>query len=195
MQSAAYYNGEIASPEELRVPFLDRASFFGDGVYEATMVRDGVIIYLDEHMDRFENSMRLLRFEPPGERAWLQAELQRLVDMCDERDLFVYWQVTRGTAPRSHEFPACPPNLWIMAMPFAFANLDETLDAITFPDKRFGYCNIKTINLLPNVLAAQNAADHGGQEAIFLRDGIVTESSHKEQTQRKKKQTNKMNSI
>ena len=178
MESVAYYNGEVAAPEQLKVPFLDRVCFYGDGVYDATMVRDGAIVYIDEHLDRFERSMEMLRFQMPGSREWLQGELQRMVDLCDARDLFVYWQVTRGTAPRQHAFADCPPNLWIMVVPYEFGNLDQAIDAYSFEDKRFGYCNAKTLNLLPNVLAAQHAADQGGQEAVFVRDGYVTESAH-----------------
>ena len=178
MQSVAYYNGEVALPEELKVPFLDRVSFYGDGVYDATMARDGVVLFFDDHMKRFENSMKLLRFQPPGDLDWMRSEIQRMVDMCDARDTFVYWQVTRGTAPRSHPFPDTASNFWIMVVPMDFADLDQTADVVSFPDLRFGYCNVKTLNLIPNVLAAQNAAEHEGHEAVFVRDGFVTESSH-----------------
>lgn len=178
MERIGYYNGEIAPIEELKVPFLDRVTFYGDGVYDATMSRDGVMLYIDDHLDRFFNSMRIMRFEPNFTREELQAELQKVVDLADARDNFVYWQVTRGTAPRRHEFPDCPPNLWIMVFPMPFADLSKTVDAVSFEDLRFSYCNVKTLNLLPNVLAAQNAADHGGQEAVFVRDGFVTESAH-----------------
>lgn len=178
MERVGYYNGEIAPLDELKVPFLDRVSFYGDGVYDATMARDGVMLYIEDHIERFWNSMRLMRFEPDFTRGQLLAELQKVVDLADARDNFVYWQVTRGTALRRHEFPDVAPNLWIMVVPLPFADLSQTVDAVSFEDKRFGYCNVKTLNLLPNVLAAQNAAEHGGQEAVFVRDGYVTESAH-----------------
>ena len=178
MERVGYYNGEIAPLEELKVPFLDRVCFYGDGVYDATMARDGVMLYIEDHLDRFYNSMRIMRFEPNFTRESLQAELQRALDAADARDNFVYWQITRGTALRNHAFPAVEPNLWIMIVPMGFADLSKTVDAQSFEDKRFEYCNVKTLNLLPNVLAAQNAADHDAQEAVFVRDGIVTESAH-----------------
>ena len=178
MERIGYYNGEIAALEELKVPFLDRVAFYGDGVYDATMSRDGVMLYIDDHLDRFFNSMRIMRFEPNFTRDELQSELQKVVDLADGRDNFVYWQITRGTAMRRHEFPDVDPNLWIMVFPMPYADLTQTVDAVSFEDKRFDYCHVKTLNLLPNVLAAQNAADHGGQEAIFVRDGYVTESAH-----------------
>lgn len=179
MQNIGYYNGEIGALEDLKVPFLDRVSFYGDGVYDASMSRDGIILYLEDHLDRFFNSMRIMRFEPNFTREGLAAELQRVVDLADDRDNFVYWQVTRGTGPRQHTFlEGVEPNLWIMVFPAPFQDLSGTEDAYSFEDKRFSYCNVKTLNLMPNVLAAQNAADHGAQEAIFVRDGYVTESAH-----------------
>lgn len=178
MDYVGYYNGTIGAPEELQVPFLDRATYFGDGVYDGAMARDKVILFLDEHLERFENSMSVLRMENPWSREWLAAELQRVLDMCDARDAFVYWQATRGTALRDHVFPASKPNLWITVSPHPFSDLSRTIDVATFEDKRFGYCNAKTLNLIPNVLAAQHAAEQNCQEAVFVRDGFVTESAH-----------------
>ena len=178
MERVGYYNGVIGAIEELKVPFLDRAAFYGDGVYDATMARDGVMLYIEDHLDRFFNSMRLVRFEPNFAREQLRAELQRVVDLAEARDNCVYWQVTRGTAPRKHEFPDTEPNLWIMVFPDPFSDPSQAIDVASFEDKRYSYCNVKTLNLLPNVLAAQNAADHGAEEAVFVRDGYVTESAH-----------------
>lgn len=179
MEQVGYYNGEIAALDELKVPFLDRVSFYGDGVYDASMARDGVIVYLEDHLDRFFNSMRLMRFEPNFTREGLAEELQRVVALADARDNFVYWQVTRGAGPRQHRFlEGVAPNLWIMVVPMPFEDLAGTEDAVTFEDKRFSYCNVKTLNLIPNVLAAQYAQDEGVDEAIFVRDGYVTESMH-----------------
>lgn len=178
MERIGYYNGEIGALDDLRVPFLDRAAFYGDGVYDATMARDGVILFLDDHLDRFWNSMRIMRFAPNFTREHLSDELQRVVDLASARDNFVYWQVTRGTAPRGHAFPDTSPNLWIMVVPEGFADLSKTLDVVSFEDRRFGYCNVKTINLLPNVLAAQCAAEHAADETVFVRDGYVTECAH-----------------
>ncbi len=178
MERVGYYNGEIGPLEELKVPFLDRVAFYGDGVYDATVARDGVILFLEDHLDRFFKSMAFMRFEPNFTRDHLTEELQRVVALADDRDVFVYWQITRGTAYRKHEFPDVKPNLWIMVYPMPFGNLDRTFDLARFEDKRFSYCNVKTLNLLPNVLAAQNAVDHGCQESVFVRDGYVTECAH-----------------
>ena len=178
MEQVAYYNGTIGAPEELTVPFLDRACFFGDGVYDATMASRGVILYLEDHLDRFWNSMRFMRFEPNFTREELVGELHRVLELADGRDVFLYWQITRGTAPRKHEFANVEPNLWITATSMPIGDLKNTLDLYSYEDRRYSYCNVKTLNLLPNVLAAQNAVDHGGQEAVFVRDGYVTEAAH-----------------
>ena len=178
MERVGYYNGEMGALEDLKVPFLDRVAFYGDGVYDATMSRDGVMLYIEDHMDRFFNSMRIMRFEPNFTREELRDKIQQVVDAADARDNFVYWQITRGTAMRKHEFPDVEPNLWIMVFPMPFSDLAKTEDAVSFEDKRFSYCNVKTLNLMPNVLAAQHAAENNAEEAIFVRDGFVTESAH-----------------
>ena len=178
MLNVGYYNGTIGELDKMNVPFLERSSFYGDGVYDATMVRDGIILYADEHIDRFFNSMRIMRFEPDFSKEQLAHELQRTVDQADARDNFLYWQITRGTAPRNHPFPDGGPNLWIMVIPDEFSDLSQTIDVVSFEDKRFSYCNAKTLNLLPNVLAAQFAKENGAQEAVFVRDGFVTECAH-----------------
>lgn len=180
MRNVGYYNGVMGPLEDMQVPMLDRVSFYGDGVYDATMTRDGVILYAEDHIDRFFNSMRLMRFEPNFSKRELEAELQKVVDAADARDNFLYWQITRGTGPRQHEFlPGVTPNLWIYAVPKSYANLAETVDVITVEDTRFFHCNVKTLNLLPNVIAAQRAAEAGCSESIFIRpDGFVTETAH-----------------
>ena len=108
MERIGYYNGEIAALEELKVPFLDRVAFYGDGVYDATMSRDGVMLYIDDHLDRFFNSMRIMRFEPNFTRDELQSELERVVDLADGRDNFVYWQITRGSPSSATSFSYRP---------------------------------------------------------------------------------------
>lgn len=180
MEQVGYYNGEIGPLDQLKIPMLDRVTFYGDGVYDATMTRDGVILYAEDHISRFFNSMRLMRFQPNFTPEELQAELQKVVDLADGRDNFLYWQITRGTGPRQHEFlPGVQPNLWIYAVPKHYADLSTTVDVVTTEDTRFFHCNVKTLNLLPNVIAAQKAAEAGCSECIFIRpDGFVTETAH-----------------
>lgn len=179
MESVGYYNGEIGPMEDLKVPFLDRVSFFGDGVYDATITSNGVILFEEDHFDRFFNSCAGVRIDLGMSREELSAILHELVAKVDASDTFLYWQVTRGTAPRNHAFPeGVKPNLWAFVVPSPPQTLDWDFTAITVEDTRFLHCNIKTLNLLPNVMAMQQAQEAGVDESIFVRDGKVTECAH-----------------
>lgn len=178
MERLGYYNGECGPLEEMTVPFLDRVSFFGDGVYDATIALDGVVLYVDEHIARFFNSCAEMRIDPGISRDELKALLNELVVKVDAPDTFVYWQVTRGTALRNHAFPGSKANLWVMITPDPREDLSWDARLVTVEDTRFFHCNAKTLNLLPNVLAAQRAAEADCTEAVFVRDGLVTECAH-----------------
>ena len=178
MKTLGYYNGTIGEIAEMTVPMNDRASFFGDGVYDATYAHNHVIYCLEAHVDRFFHSMSLVRMTPPWSREELMNLLRELVRKVDDGDQFVYWQATRGTAPRRHAFPAGPLNLWITLTPQTVEDTYRKLKLITVEDTRFLHCNIKTLNLLPNVLAAQRTAEAGADEAVFHRNGVVTECAH-----------------
>lgn len=118
MQNIGYYNGEVAPLEELKIPALDRAVYFGDGCYEALYLVNGVLFALEEHLDRFYNSCRLLKIQFPLNREELKAELQKVVDVAGaEYAGMLYWQASRGTYWRGHAFPPAEvkPNLLIFA--------------------------------------------------------------------------------
>ena len=107
MKDIAYYNGKIGRIDEIQAPITDRGLYFGDGVYDAAMVRNRKIFALDDHLDRFYNSLRLLRIEPPMERSELAATLNDLVSRLDsDAPHMLYWQSTRAAAHRKHAFPA-----------------------------------------------------------------------------------------
>ena len=178
MKNLGYYNGKIGLIEEMTVPMNDRAGYFGDGIYDATYSRNHMIYALEEHIDRFFNSAHLVGMEVPMSKDDLGALLCDLVKQVDDGEQFVYWQLTRGTSPRNHIFPDVPPNLWVMLKPATVKNTYETVKLITAEDTRFFHCNIKTLNLLPNVLAAQRAEVEGAQESVFHRGDRVTECAH-----------------
>lgn len=178
MKTLGYYNGTTGEIAEVTVPMNDRASFFGDGVYDATYAHNHVIYCLDAHIDRFFRSMSLVRMTPPWTKRELTDLLQELVWKVDDGDQFVYWQATRGTAPRKHAFPDGPVNLWVTLTPKTVEDTYRKLKLITVEDTRFLHCNIKTLNLLPNVLAAQRTAEAGADEAVFHRGEVVTECAH-----------------
>lgn len=180
MKHLGYYNGNYGPLEEMTVPMNDRACWFGDGVYEATLARNGKIFALEDHLDRFYNSAGLMKITVPYTRQELTEILYSLLEKMDDTDIFVYWQLSRGTAMRNHIFPdaSVKANLWVTMKPGSNADPDETLKLITQEDTRFLHCNIKTLNLIPNVMASQKAQEAGCGECVFHRGDIVTECSH-----------------
>ncbi|WP_294572602.1 aminotransferase class IV [uncultured Subdoligranulum sp.] len=179
MQAIAYYDGKIGAPDELMVPFNDRVHFFGDGVYDATVGANGKVYLLQDHLDRFYTSAKALDIHIPLEKQALGALLTQLLAQVEGTTHFVYWQVTRGINDRNHVYPeGMPGKLWVMIRPNHLNDPDVPIKLVTAPDTRFYHCNIKTLNLIPSVMAAQDAARRGVQETVFHRDGIVTECAH-----------------
>lgn len=180
MERIAYYNGTMGPPEELTVPFLDRACFFGDGVYDATMSSNGVVYLLDEHVDRLYRSAEMIGIRIPYTKPELSDIIRNAASRVDNRHSVVYFQVTRGTAPRTHCFPPAyvPANLWVMVSPKKLRDFSTPIQLTSMEDLRYLYCNVKTLNLLPNVLANQKAMEAGCYETVFHRGDVVTECSH-----------------
>ena len=179
MKTLGYYNGKYDEIENMVIPMNDRASYFGDGVYDATYSRNYIIWNLQEHMDRLYNSAKLLQIEPPCAKEEMCRILQEMVNKLDSGDQFVYWQITRGTADRNHAFPKdTKANLWIMLRPRQVADTYAPVKVVTTEDTRFLHCNIKTLNLIPSVMAAQKAEAAGVDECVFHRSGRVTECAH-----------------
>lgn len=179
MKTLGYYNGRFGELDEMTVPMNDRVSWFGDGVYDAGPSRNYKIFALDEHIDRFFNSAGLLKIQMPVTKKELKELLQEMVDKMDTGDLFVYYQVTRGTGIRDHVFTEGPGNLWIMLKPAEISDGKEPIRLVTMEDTRYLHCNIKTLNLIPSVMAAQKAKEAGCQETVFYRPGgRVTECAH-----------------
>ncbi|WP_459477987.1 D-amino acid aminotransferase [Clostridium saccharoperbutylacetonicum] len=180
MENLGYYNGKFGLLEEMTVPMLDRVCYFGDGVYDATYSRNHKIFALDEHIERFYNSAGLLGIKIPYSKEQVKEILKEMVLKVDSGEQFVYWQITRGTGMRNHAFPGdeVPANLWIMLKPLNIKDMSKKLKLITLEDTRFLHCNIKTLNLLPSVIAAQKTEEVGCQEAVFHRGDRVTECAH-----------------
>ena len=180
MEDLAYYNGKITRLSEMMVPFNDRSHFFGDGVYDASVARNGIIFKLEDHLDRFFNSMALIDIQPDFTKDELRELLQALCQKLDTGDLFVYFQVSRGTAIRNHSYAqTLKPNLSVYMLPWTGdLSSQKRLKLMTTPDHRFEFCHIKTLNLLPNVLASQAATSQGLDEVVYHRDQRVTECAH-----------------
>ena len=180
MKNIAYYNGKTGPIEEMMVPMNDRACYFGDGVYDATMAVNHVPMHFDDHIDRIYNSAKLIDIEIPMPKEEMKRILQSLINQVEGDSLFVYWQVTRGVGMRNHPYSgaATGPSLWAWVRPNGMRDVYGAYRCITMEDTRFLHCNIKTINLLPAVIANQRAVEAGCDETIFHRGDRVTECSH-----------------
>ena len=179
MKTLGYYDGKYDEIDKMVVPFDDRSHYYGDGVYDATCAGNHVIFNLDEHVDRFFNSAALLKIEIPHTKQEVKDILNEMVKKVDGDELFVYWQVTRAVAPRNHVFPERQKGrLWVMIRPSKIGDPSKTLKLMTVEDTRFLHCNIKTLNLIPNCMAMQQAVEAGCDEVVFHRGDRVTEGAH-----------------
>lgn len=179
----AYFNGTYLPNEKVAISPDDRGFLFADGLYEVIRLYLGRPFRIAEHVARLERGARALRF-PRTSFPELSAVFDELIrrNALHESDATIYVQVTRGAAPRTHSFPPkdTPPTIYVA--PSYFRPLREELDsgvrAVLVPDQRWSRCDIKTVALLPNTLAHQQAQDVGAQEAIFVREGVALEGTH-----------------
>lgn len=181
MPRLAYVNGQVLPLADARVSVEDRGFQFADGVYEVCAVMNGRLFDWDEHLTRLSASLAALSIAEPMSPAALTLVAKRLIAANRARNALLYIQVTRGVARRDHPFPAAVrPTLVMTVRPFDFAQRVRQqatgVKVITQPDGRWSRCDVKSIALLPNVLAKQAAREAGAFEAWFVdRDGLVTE--------------------
>ena len=179
MKELAYYDGKIGTPDEVMIPFNDRVHFFGDGIYDATVGGNQKVYLLSDHLDRFYSSAKALKIKIPMEKEELGNLLTELLSRVEGNTHFVYWQVTRGEAPRSHVYDeSMTGRLWVYIRPNTLRNPDLPISVNTRADTRFLHCNIKTLNLIPSVMYAEEAAEKGFDETILYRGDVVTECAH-----------------
>ena len=181
MKNVGYYNGEIAPLEELKIPALDRSVYFGDGVYDVAFIHNRKPVALDDHLNRFFNSCKLLKINIDKTKEEMEQIFLSIIDKADEEetDFILYWQMTRGVALRNHVFPeSSKPSLFAYITPKKIGDQNKKVKLLTQEDNRFYLCNIKTINLIPNVLASEAAKQAGCDEAVLHRGDIVTEGAH-----------------
>ncbi|MBI5552877.1 MAG: D-amino acid aminotransferase [Desulfobacterales bacterium] len=181
MPELAYLNGKIMPIEEARVPIEDRGYQFADAVYEYFASYKGKLFAVKEHLDRLEKSLRALEF-PPISRELLRDAVLGTFQQAGIDRAGVYLQISRGVAPRNHAFPnGAKPQIVITVRQVPDTSreyLEKGIAAITVTDIRWGRCDIKTVQLLPNVLAKQQALSAGVQDAIFVSpEGIVREGT------------------
>lgn len=184
MSRVAYVNGQYVPHGQATVHVEDRGFQFADGVYEVWSVFEGRMADFDGHMTRLHRSLNELRIPIPMTREALERVLKETLRRNRVREGLVYIQVTRGTARRDHPFPAegTPPSVIVTArsLPLSKGNAAAAkgVAVITHPDIRWGRCDIKTVGLLPNVLAKQAAKERGAAEAWMVDEmGLVTEGS------------------
>ncbi len=172
---------EFVDKDNLTYPFEERGLQFGDGIYEVIRVYKGKYYLIEEHLDRLFRSAAAVKINVPYNREELSHQLDELLkrNKIDE-DAKVYLQITRGSAPREHAFPLnTPANLYayVQDLPRKINLMKEGVTAISQPDVRWDWCYIKSLNLLPNVIAKQEAEEKGSFEAVLHKDGEVTECS------------------
>jgi D-alanine transaminase len=174
-----YLNGSYMPVDDGRVSVEDRGFQFGDGVYEVIRVYHGRAFRLDRHLKRLQESLDGVRIPAPEPLGKIAEVCRTLVDKGGHREAQIYLQVTRGAAPRSHAFPGTVRPTFVAYLREAkrFPD-DKAFSLVTVPDVRWGRCNLKTICLLPNLLAKQQAVEAGADEGLFVReDGTVTEGT------------------
>ncbi|MCC6889929.1 MAG: D-amino-acid transaminase [Hyphomicrobiales bacterium] len=184
MSRIAYVNGRYRPWRDAMVHVEDRGYQFADAVYEVCEVRGGRLVDRRRHMARLERSLATLRIAMPMSPGALGVILRETIRRNRVVDGLVYLQVSRGVAKRDHYFPspAPAPALVVTARALNMAALEATAEkgigAITLPDNRWGRVDIKSVGLLPNVLARQAAYEQGAREAFFVdRDGNITEGA------------------
>lgn len=177
--SIAYYNGTFCNFEDIRLPLSDRSVFFGDGIYDAAIGRLGGIYLEEEHIRRFFNNANRLNIPVNFSEAELSRLLHEVITRNDFEQYFIYFQLTRYCEERRHAYTdSKKSNLLITLKQHKLPNFENRLKLITCEDLRYYMCDIKTLNLLPAVMACAKAESVGCDEAVFIRDGNVTECAH-----------------
>ncbi|MBM6578725.1 D-amino-acid transaminase [Microvirga sp. BT689] len=179
MSRIVFLNGSFLPIDEAKVPFMDRGFLFGDGVYEGIGVLDGRLIDNEAHLERLERSLAEVRILNPYTRTEWTALEEEIVRRNGMTEGFIYFQVTRGVAERDFFFPDnAKPTVAMFTQAKSIAHAPAAragIAVITVPDQRWARRDIKSINLLAQVLAKQAAKEAGAQEAWMVEDGFVTE--------------------
>ncbi|CAG7624428.1 D-alanine aminotransferase [Paenibacillus solanacearum] len=180
MQQIYLYQDRLTPLTEVHISPEDRGYYFGDGAYEVFRVYNGKLYETEAHFTRLNKTVDALRIHLPLGQPALTQRLEELIQANGLQDGIVYMQITRGAAARVHAFPSgAEPVLMAYTQTLArpYASMEQGIAAITADDIRWLRCDLKTLNLLPNVMAKQTAIDRGAGDVIFHRSGTVTECS------------------
>lgn len=176
-----YLNGRLLPLKEATVSILDRGFMLGDGVYELIPVYHRKPFRLNEHLKRLQHSLDGIRLMNPMRDSEWQQIITQMIALHEPDNQSIYLQVTRGAAPRDHAFPkVVSPTVLVMSNPLSSPDqvqIENGICAVSSPDLRWGRCDLKTIGLLPNVLAKQKAVEAGCIECVLFRNGVLTEGA------------------
>jgi D-alanine transaminase len=181
MTDRVFLNGKVTPRSRATVSIDDRGFLLGDAVYEVIRVIGGRLVEADRHLQRLARSLREVSLPAPDLDLLAVATQLLKENGLEQGEALLYLQVSRGAAQRQHAFPpaAVAPTVLMTVAPFMPRRelTERGVTAITQPDLRWSRCDIKSVNLLPNVLAAQKASEAGAFEAILVRDALVTEAT------------------
>ncbi|MFV1982166.1 MAG: D-amino acid aminotransferase [Thiohalomonadales bacterium] len=177
-----YLDGNFIPLDQAKVSVLDRGFIFGDAIYEVIPVFCGKLVRFEEHLTRLNNSLNSVKIKNPhSSETWLSILQELISNNKSNTNLSIYLQITRGVAPRNHNFPDnITPTVFIMANPLTSLEqsiLDNGVSVVTMDDIRWQYCQIKTTALIANILLRQQAAENNAVEALLIKDGFVTEGA------------------
>ncbi|MCA1056841.1 D-amino-acid transaminase [Rossellomorea aquimaris] len=181
MEQTVFLNGEYIERSDAKVDIEDRGYQFGDGIYEVIRVYEGTVFTMSEHLERLYKSAEKMKLTVPYEMEELTSMVGRLIEVNKVEDGFIYMQVSRGISPRQHHFPGKDVPASVIAYTKEFKRpvkqMSEGVTATLVEDIRWLRCDIKSLNLLGNILAKEEAASKGDFEAIQHRGETVTEGS------------------
>lgn len=177
MSSFAYYNGRFDKKDKITLPLTDRSIYFGDAVYDVAIGCYDRILWEDEHINRLLHNAEKLGINHNFSREFISSLLREIAIKSMTASYMVYIQISRSWETRKHSATDCRANMLITIDPYEPDLYSPPMKLMTMEDKRYDYCDVKTTNLIPAVLASTEAEIKGYDEAIFIRDGFVTECS------------------
>jgi len=181
--TTVFFNGRFMAKGDVKISPDDRGFLFADGVYEVIRAYGGRLFKASSHIERLRRSLGEIRIETAAADGLERIATELIArNGLDRGDAVVYIQITRGAAPRGHAFPdrPTPPTVYVTAYAYERSpeKVEHGIKVVLVPDARWARCDIKSVALLPNVLAYQQAEERGADEAVLVRDGVVTEGSH-----------------
>ena len=179
MPKTVYYNGNFYNDGEAVIPLSDRSIFFGDAVYDAMIGRGEKIFLCEDHIKRLIRNAERLRIPVPHALSSLEDILYNVVKNSQLDEFFLYVQLSRCFDERIHAYPDSQySSLLITASEYTLPSRKKRLKLLSTEDERYGFCDVKTVNLLPAVLASRLATEAACDEAVFHRGEVVTECAH-----------------